>query len=175
MIQFKFKLRKFLAPDMYAACGVSEVEDVPPFSNDAKYLKYNEITGSGSLASKWNNSIILSAPITSEKFKEYFSRDWIEQDGIDVLFVEDNKVKSNSNELEFLIYAADKKAVASFNAIKDTITAWGIFEYTDNYNKVLKRLVLDEVDIVKNVMRDNARLIHFKLKCTNILGKDLLI
>lgn len=169
---FKFKFRKFLSPDDYAVCGVSGISETPAFSTSTEYTKYNEITGSGNLSTTWNNAIVLSAATTEEDLQDYFKREWVEEDGVDVYINGARKRKAVKNEIEMIIYQPNKKSIQSFVAITDTLNDWGIFEYYDNYNKGLKRLVYDGVSIIADRERNGMRVIHFKIKCNNILGYD---
>ena len=169
----KFRFRKFIAPDEYAACGIpSAVGDTPAFSGDLSFAKYNLLTGSGNLVYKWNEAILLSCPHTEETTQEYFKREWIEEDGIDVYATGARKRKAVPNTIEMLIYTQNKKAIASFDTIKNTINGYGVFEMYDNYNKSLRRLIYDSMEILENKERDNMRIIHFRIKCTNVLGYD---
>lgn len=157
MATFKFKLRKFVA----LAAGSSAVSQ--PF------------TGINALATTWSDytAVILFAKPTEETYNDYFKRSWAEQDGVEVYFTENNVTKEATNELEFLIYEADATATKNFDKLKAKLNEWGIFEYYDNYHKGLKRLVMDSVSIIMDMERNGKRVIHFKIKCTNILGKDI--
>ena len=169
----KFRFRKFIAPADYAACGVSSaIGDTPAFSTDLSLTLYNTLTGSGSLVSVWNNAILLSGKPTQEKTQDYFKREWVEEDGIDVYAPAARKRKASENEIEMLIYAKNKKAIASFETIMSTINEYGIFEFYDTYNRSLRRLIYEGIEILENKERSDMRVIHFKIKCTNVLGYD---
>lgn len=173
----QFKFRKYVAPSSYA--GVS---DPPLFTNAVGYSAFNSATESGVIANTWNNAIVLSAPMTDQKTQDYFSREWVEEDGIDVYIPNARKRKSAKNEIEMLIYEQSNTAISNLNTIIDKLNSWGVFEYYDNYNRVLKRLVYDGYDTILNRARDvdvsgtkiSKRVIHFKINCTNVLGYDKL-
>lgn len=168
---FRFRFRKFISGDDYAACGIPSATPSPaPFNNT--YTEYNALSGNSMLSAKWNNAIVLSAPKTQEENMDYFKREWIEEDGVDVYITGRRKRKEAKNEIEMLIYTDDNKALKSFFEITDTLNSWGIFEYYDNYQKGLKRLVYEGYETIANIQRDGKRVIHFKLKCNNILGYD---
>jgi len=168
----KFKFRKFISPDSYAACGISGVSDNAAFTTSTEYATYNELTESGSLVAMWNNAIVLSAPTTKEETQEYFTREWVEDDGVDVYLKGAKKRKAVKNELDLLIYTSERKANQSFNTIINKLNEWGVFEYYDTYYKGLKRLTYEGFEIILERTRDGNKVIHFKITCTNILGYD---
>lgn len=172
-MSFKFRFRKFIAPSDYAACGISSaVPDIPAFSTNSEYSVYNELTGNGSLLSQWNNATVLYALATEEQAQDYFTRQWIEEDGVEVYIPSAKKLKPAKNDIEMLIYTQDKRALRSFVTLVRQLNEWGVFEYYDNYHKGLKRLVYEGFEMVKDMERDGMRVMHFKLKCNNILGYD---
>lgn len=169
----KFRFRKFISPSDYAVCGIpSAIGDTPAFSTDLSLNLYNTLTGNGNLIYTWNGAILLSAKPTQEKTQDYFKREWVEEDGIDVYAPSSRKRKAADNEIEMLIYAKNKKAISSFDIILKTINEYGIFEFYDTYNRSLRRLVYDGIEILENKERSDMRVIHFKIKCTNVLGYD---
>lgn len=126
-----------------------------------------------SLDSNWNGAIVLSAQTTNEEYQSYFTREWVEDDGIEVYKPESKKHKAGKNDIEFLLYGVDATVRQSFNTIIKTLNDWGVFEYYDNYNKGLKRLIYDSFTVIKEIERNGNRVIHFKISCTNILGYDI--
>lgn len=169
----KFRFRKFIAPADYSVCGVSGLPDYPAFTTNTQYLTYNTLTGSGNLATTWNNAIVLYAKPTEEELQDYFKREWVEEDGIDVYAPKDRKRKAVKNEIEMVLYQPDKKALQSFDNIKNTLNGWGVFEYYDNYHKGLKRLIYEGYTLIADMSRNGMRVIHFRLICTNVLGHDI--
>lgn len=175
-MDFKFRFRKFISNDDATASAIfiegNTIKNPPAFSTAVEYLAYNSATNSGTLLSKWFDAIVLSAPLTDEEYQQYFTREWVENEGVEVYLPNSKKHKASKNDIEMLIYTTDKKAVRAFNDITQALNAWGVFEYYDNYNKGLKRLVYEGFTIIKDMQRDGNRVIHFKIKCNNILGYD---
>lgn len=168
----KFKFRKFISPSDYSVCGVSGIPDTPAFTTSPNYATYNSLTQNGNLSSTWNNAIVMSAKTTEEVLQDYFKREWVEEDGIDVYAPSARTRKATKSDIEMMIYLPDRKATQSFEQIKNTLNEWGIFEYYDNYNKGLKRLIYEGVEIIQDITRNNMKVLHFRLKCTNVLGYD---
>ena len=175
-MDFKFKFRKFISNDdiEYSATFApsAQITEPPAFTTTGNYLAYNTLTDSGVLSSKWNGAIVLSAPLTDEEYQGYFTREWVENEGIEVYLPNSKKHKASKNDIKLLIYTSDKKAIKAFVDITEKLNGWGVFEYYDNYNKGLKRLVYEGYTIIKDMQRDGNRVIHFKIKCNNILGYD---
>lgn len=137
------------------------------------YASYNTASENMLLSEKWNNAVVLSAPTTKETFQKYFKRTWIEEDGIDVYIPSEKTHSEASNDIIMFIYAENNTALKEYAKITKKLNNWGVFEYYDNYYNGLKRLVLENVDIIKEKERNGYRFIHFTLKCTNVLGYDI--
>ena len=171
----KFRFRKFLTQVEAVSAGASAYP--APFTDSSTYATYNAATKSGALRAFFvtsGDSVVLSVSDSNPNFKEYFKRDWIEEDGIEIYQPSTMKHKASVVEIEILIYAADATALGYYNAIKNQLATWGLFEYYDDYHKALKRLITDSIEIIKDEQRNTRRVIHFRIKCTNVLGYDIL-
>lgn len=169
----KFRFRKYIDPKTYAEHGIIGIPDTPAFVVSTQYEKYNNISGSGNLATSWHNALVLSAKPTEEVLQDYFKREWVEQDGIDVYAPRERKRKAVANELEMMIFTADRKTTQSVERITKTLNEWGIFEYYDNYHRGLKRLIYEGYTVLHEVSRNGMRGVNFKINCTNVLGYDI--
>jgi hypothetical protein len=172
----KFRFRKFLTQVQAASAGATAYP--APFTDSSAYDTYNAATGSGALRSAYflttGDAVVLSVSDSNPNFKEYFKRDWIEEDGIEIYQPSTMKHKASVVEIEMLIYAADATALGYYNAIKNQLATWGLFEYYDDYHKALKRLIADSIEMIRDEQRNTRRVIHFRIKCTNVLGYDIL-
>lgn len=171
----KFRFRKYIAPEDYPLNPDTtplNLPDPPAFSNDSAYTLYNEVSYNGVLLSRWNDAIMLSVKSINPEYKDFFKRDFIEDTGVDVYIPAARPTKACDDTIEMLIYAPEKKALRSFDAIRSTLNGWGVFEYYDNYHKGLKRLILQKVEVIKDITRAGERVIHFNLHCLNVQGED---
>lgn len=122
----------------------------------------------------WNGASYMSATKVSPEYKDFFKREWIEEDGVDVYVPGARTVKECEDTIELILQGPTATVKSNFNTISSTLNGYGVFEYRDDFNNVVKRLVLKKIDIVLHDTRAGMTTIQFKLVCLNVLGKDTI-
>lgn len=107
------------------------------------------------------------------EYKDYHKRDWIENDGLEVLVPTDRKTKDSRITLEGL--CKGRLAKDNLQTFFEYLRTHGVMTLTDyNYWETSCSVVAEKIDIVANVQRNGYQVIHFKVEFTNVTGKELV-
>lgn len=110
--------------------------------------------------------------LTDIEPKEYYSYDWLNQDGDDVYVPLDRKVKSVPVEMKAYIYDVD--AIELYVLFRDFILGGGIMKFYDNIRNLECSLVIDKISIELDRPRGDKSFLQLKMEFTNVDGKTII-